>query len=76
MEQGWNFGELAPGKLENDDDRAISPGLADEWMHHPISISNVQNEAFEVVDILIFEVVGLVDIWYCIIYFVRIGPEM
>ena len=29
---------------EGGDDRASSPGLADEWMHHPISISNVQNE--------------------------------
>ena len=33
-------------------------------------------KTFEVVEIWIFEVVRLVDIWCVIIYFVRIGPEM
>ena len=33
-------------------------------------------KAFEVVEILIFEVVGLVEIWCGIINFVMIGPEM
>ena len=46
MEHGWNLVELAPGIIENDDDRASSPGLADERMHHPKSISNVKNEVY------------------------------
>ena len=33
-------------------------------------------KAFEVVEILRFEVVGLVEIWCGVIYFVRIGPDM
>ena len=33
-------------------------------------------KAFEAFEILIFEVVGLVEIWCSIIYFVRIGHEM
>ena len=33
-------------------------------------------KAFEVVEILRFDVVGLVEIWCGIIYFVRVGPEM
>ena len=33
-------------------------------------------KTIEVVEIFIFEVVRLVEIWCGIIYFVRIGPEM
>ena len=33
-------------------------------------------KAFEVVEILRFEVVGLVEICFDIMYFVRIGPKM
>ena len=36
----------------------------------------VEIKAFEVVDILRFEVVGLVKIWCGIIYFVRIDHDM
>ena len=35
-----------------------------------------RDKPFEVVEILIFEVVGLVEIWCGIIYFVMIGHEM
>jgi len=41
-----------------------------------IGLELTEIKAFEVIEILIFEDVGLVEIWCGIIYFVRIGPEM